>query len=296
MSDSHIYADHDETCDLRNHPINKKRAIRLAYGALPLAKASDGIRVGTQARFIDAAMAAANAGQPLNTLLSVRWDSLFSDNDVKDLRTMPISQRIDHIVERFRKWWKRRGLPVHYIWVREAADRCAEHWHIAFHLPKELRLPFARYLAELTQEPLRPTKRPADQRTEGEFACSEIGSWHLAGDTRPDRRGYFLAAYLGKGEPSQIIKRGKRQPNFKKPVRGQSFGGTQRDGKYDVPQGAIMGTNARMDRFYISNELKNLAKGKAKKKGKSPRKTDPKGRAQPRQRELLFSAENRTFR
>ena len=296
MSDSHTYAAHDETCDLRNHPLYQEHTDRSAYGALPMVKASDGIKVGTQARFIDAAMAAANAGRPLNTLLSIRWDSLFSDNDVNDLRTMPIPQRIDHIVERFRKWWKRRGLPVHYIWVREAADRCAEHWHIAFHLPKKMRAPFADYLAEMTQEPLRRTKRPADQRTEGEFACSEIGSWHLAEDTRPDRRGYFLAAYLGKGEPSQIIKRGKRQPNLKKPVRGQSFGGTQPDGKYDAPQGAIMGTNARMDRFYISNELKNLAKGKSNKKGNSPRKTAAEGRAQPRQLVLQFSAENRAFR
>jgi len=284
---THLYRNDAEIIDIRNHPQYREHADHWAYRA----KLTDGLALGTQARFIKAAMAAAKEGLPLNTLLSIRWISLFSDNDVNQLRSMSIPRRIGYMVELFRKWWAKRGLPVFYIWVREFADSTGEHWHIAFHLPKRLRPRFAGYVADLTQEPIRRTKRPADLRTEGEFACSEIGSWHLAEDVKPDRGGYFLAAYLGKGEPSEYIRRDKCVANTKKPVRGKSFGGKQPDGKYDAAQGSIMGTIQRKDRFFISNALKSLAKGRAPKKHNRIRKTVDARRAQSRQLEMVLSAE-----
>lgn len=284
---AHLHRTDAEIFDIRNHPQYKEHADHWAYGA----KLTDGLPLGTQASFIKAAMAAAKEGLPLNTLLSIRWTSLFSDNDVNPLRSMPIPQRIDYMVELFRKWWAKRGLPVFYIWVREIADSTGEHWHIAFHLPKKLRHRFAGYVADLTQEPIRRTKRPFDLRTEGEFACSEIGSWHLAEDVKPDRGGYFLAAYLGKGEPSEYIKRGKCVANTKKPVRGKSFGGKQPDGKYDAAQGAILGTIQRKDRFFVSNALKTLAKDGTVKKHNRIRKTADAMQTHSWQLEMMLSAE-----
>jgi hypothetical protein len=61
-------------------------------------------------------------------------------------------------------------------------------------------------------------------KTDGEFACSVWGSWHLAKDIHPERSGYYLAAYLWKGEPSERFFRGNLIPNTRKPVRGRAAG------------------------------------------------------------------------
>ena len=96
--------------------------------------------------------------------------------------------------------------------------------------------------------------------SEGEFACSVWGSWHLAKDTHPERLGFYLAAYLGKGEPSERLFRGKLIPNTSKPVRGQAFGGREKSDRYDTPQGQIRGTIALKKRFDIARPLKKAMK------------------------------------
>lgn len=232
---------------------------RLAAAALNTTMATTELPIGTQARFIAAAATAARSGFPLNTQLTLRWTSLFSDNDVNRLRPLPGPERIAHLVEHIRKWLARRGMPPFYIWAREAAGPEAEHWHFAFHLPKAHHMAFAAYVAELTGEP-RLIGRTWAGRSTGEFARGEIGSWHLAADVHPERQGYFLAAYLGKGEPSQRLFRGKLRDNDRKPVRGLSFGGDQPDGKYDADQGLIIGTRRRADRFFISKPLQKRVK------------------------------------
>lgn len=249
-----------ETTDLRKQPYIKARAIRMAYvHPVPSQMTSTGLPIGTQARFI-AASANANAlGKPLNTMLTIRWVSLFCDNDVNELRTLSTPDRIDHLVELLRKWLVRNGSASVYIWVRENAYSVGEHWHIAFHVPPKKRGKLVRYIADLTGEPAR-RRRDRAQQTEGEFACGALSSWHLAHDTHPQRAGYFLAAYLGKGEPSQRLFRGKLTGNAKKPIRGLSFGGNFRDGAYDMEQGEIEGTACRTDRFFISNALKRAAR------------------------------------
>ena len=204
-----------------------------------------------------AAAAADSVGRPLNTMLTLRWTSLFSDNDVNWLRTMPVPERIGKLVERLRKWLDRNGLPPHYIWVREAARGESEHWHMAFHLPERRRSSFTKFLADTLGEPEAKRRNPSD-RSKGEFARGALGSWHLGADTQPERQGYFLAAYLGKGEPSQQFFRGRLRDNKRKPVRGQSFGGDQQDGKYDAEQGEILGSTFRGDRFFISKALQSL--------------------------------------
>jgi hypothetical protein len=198
-------------------------------------------------------------GCPLNTLLTSRWVSLLRDNQLHPFRAMSAPERIKHIVGLVRHWLARRGVPFLYIWVREISDEAGEHWHLAFHLPKGKRKAFSAYLEGVMVEPLAPCPRAASKRTRGEYACSELGSWHLARDV-PEIHGffcgYFTAAYLGKGEPSQRVFRDKLVDNTLKPVRGIEFGGRMRGGRYDVPQGNIEGTTTRKGRFDIARALK----------------------------------------
>ena len=115
-------------------------------------------------------------------------------------------------------------------------------------IPRRSRRAFLVYVETLLGEPLAPRPRTKTQGgTEGEVACSENGSWHLGRDVHPERRGRWLAAYLGKGEPSLVMFRGQLVPNNRKPVRGD---------KYDVRQGNVQGTAARMKRFDIARHLK----------------------------------------
>lgn len=165
--------------------------------------------------------------------------------------------RIDALHERLRKWLDYRRVPPLYIWVREAARPEREHLHIALHLPAGHRTDFTRYIARLIGEP-----HVSDCRTksEGEITRGELGSWHIARDTQPQRKGLYLVAYLGKGEPSQVLFRGKPRKNAKKPVRGQSFGGRAPDGKYDAKQGTITGALHRVKRFHIAKTLNSMIK------------------------------------
>lgn len=40
-----------------------------------------------------------------------------------------------------RKWCKRRGVPLRYVWVAELQKRGALHYHLAIWLPKSIQLP-----------------------------------------------------------------------------------------------------------------------------------------------------------
>lgn len=268
----------DETDDLRKAPIEESPASLLAYGA-PVApvRRTAALPRGTQARFIKAAAHAAEMGFPINTLLTIRWDSLFCDNDANRLRPFPTPERIDGLVEHLRKWLCHRSLPPVYFWVREVSKNEGEHWHLAFHLPKLLSPQIIDFIAGQTGEAAATRPPSGNKKTEGEFARSEIGSWHLARDTRPELKGFYLAAYLGKGEPSEVLFRGKMVPNKKKPVRGLAFGGKEKDGKYDAEQGLIIGTPARIDRFFIAKILQRKAKATCENKPraqfKSPKVT-----------------------
>jgi hypothetical protein len=172
---------------------------------------------------------------------------------------MHTPERIRHLVELTRKWLSRRGIPAYYLWTRELSDTAGEHWHLALHLPKAKRKAFTGYLETILIEPVAPCPRAQSKRTRGEFACSTAASWHLAGeepDGKPHFTGYWLAAYLGKGEPSQRMFRGKLINNTLKPVRGRAYGGTVKGARYDTPQGHIVGTTTRKGRFDVARSLK----------------------------------------
>ncbi|WBU55423.1 hypothetical protein [Paracoccus sp. SCSIO 75233] len=230
----------------------------------PPAKRTDGLPVGSQAKFIEAAKCAAILGFPINTLLTVRWSSLYHHDNANPLFAQSPVERIGYLVELLRKWIGARcGGGFLYLWVRETTSELGEHWHLAFHLPRGKQNAIGAYLSDLLGEPLDHTPRTKSQgRTEGEFACSVWRSWHLAKDTHPERSGFYLAAYLGKGEPSERMFRGNLVPNTRKLVRGQAFGGRERSGRYDAPQGQIRGTTALKKRFDIARPLKQAMKAR----------------------------------
>jgi hypothetical protein len=260
QSDISGFSEIGETAELRKLPTYKARALHITYGPhrgtqistrankdgqeaapspatrqldaivgeivktiQPPEKRTDDLPIGSQAKFIEAVKCAAVLGFPVNTLLTVRWSSLYYHDNANPLFAQSSVEQIAYLVELLRKWVGARcrgGFP--YLWVRETTSELGEHWHLAFHLPHGKRKAVASYLSDLLGEPLDHTPRTTAQgRTEGEFACSVWQSWHLAKDTHPERSGYYLAAYLGKGEPSERMFRGKLVPNTHKLVRGQ---------------------------------------------------------------------------
>lgn len=255
-----------EMPDLRKSPYKEAPADPLPYvrKSRPRMVTAD-LPLGTQAAFIAAAETAAALSAPLNRFLTIRWSSLFSDGDVNPLRVLPTAERIDYLVELLRKWLVRNALPPFYIWVRENADDAGEHLHMIFHSKNRLDSALRAFVEKRTGE-RKARAIPSAEKSEGEIARGEASSWHLARDRRPERAGFYLAAYLGKGEPSERLFRKKLVGNAKKPVRGMSFGGTYKDGKYDITQGRIEGTESRLKRFFIANELKRKAGLTTKKK------------------------------
>jgi len=205
----------------------------------------------------NAAWAAQRLGQPLNTLLTIRWEDISAPG-----RTPSLSEQIRQLVEKIRKWLTRNRLSVVYIWVREATTGVGEHWHFTLHLPKKLQRVFAAFLGGILADPPQTNPRSAFERTIGEFACGETGGWHLAAEARENSQfpGYWLAAYLGKGEPSERMFRGKMVINKKKPMRGREFDGVIPSERYDAMQGEIEGTLHRKKRHDISKTLRQAMK------------------------------------
>lgn len=81
-----------EIDDLWKLPIEESPAYFLAYSKATFdPRTSYHLPVGTQSRFIKAAAIAADLGRALNTMLTIRWDSLLINNDPNELRVLPNS-------------------------------------------------------------------------------------------------------------------------------------------------------------------------------------------------------------
>lgn len=253
--------------DLRNLSYSKAHADHSAYGVQLKTKESDALPIGTQHRFLEAEDAAKALGFPLNTLLSIRSAALLATSEVLGPENPPISDLIHKFVERLRKWMQRSPVPTFYIWVRETSAPDGEHLHLGLHTPERLRSSLVTFVVKQLGEAACAVRRPLKIRTEGEFACGENGSWHLAGDTRPHLPSQFLAAYLGKGEPSSRLFRGTQTANLRKPIRGKAYGGAVSSEKYDLDQGLISGTVNRLERFYISKALRQAVRATSPSKG-----------------------------
>ncbi len=252
-----------ETGDLRPqlaHAVYNSRGVLSKYApptraAKPVKKkSSDDLPIGTQQLFIDTIAYTYSLGAGINTLLTVDWDRLFSDNAPHKLRTIKYENRIPYVVECIRKWVKRRIDVFYYIWVREVASDVGEHWHLVMYLPARYHAEFAVYCEKLFEEVQGSKTRPLySKQSLGETAVSEYGSWQLAQDINPDCRGYYLGAYLGKGELSERVFRGKLIPNDRKPVKH-----VEGRADYDASQGHILGSEHRIQRFDMSRELKRV--------------------------------------
>lgn len=108
-------------------------------------------------------------------------------------------RHISGFLDTVRKWHKRLGKRMHYVWTAEMQERGAVHYHVVFWLPSGYRLP-----------------KP-DQR-----------GWWPYGKTRidPARTGVgYIAKYASKGADG---------PPFPKGVRIHGTGGLDLDGKREA--------------------------------------------------------------
>ena len=242
-----------EIDDLRKSPIEQAQAVPWSFSEIQ-DKQTDALDPGTQQRMIDAAWAAYQLGAPLDALLTVRITAPDGADGGEGLGM------VRNRVERLRKWMARHNLPVHYIWVREVSPDVGEHCHIAFHAPRSSHQSLLPFLERLLGE-----KRFAGRHSDamdGEVARVESGTWQLSREIRDDQwvfPGHWLAAYLGKGEPSEGLYRGEARPNFRKSVRGHTYGGDRCNARYDTGQGVVRGNASRKGRFDISKALKRAS-------------------------------------
>ena len=51
------------------------------------------------------------------------------------------ARHVKEFLDRARKWHKRRGVPMRYVWVAEMQERGAVHYHCIFWLPRGLHMP-----------------------------------------------------------------------------------------------------------------------------------------------------------
>lgn len=218
---------------------------------------TESLAVGTQSRFIKVAKEAADRGCPINILLTVRWNALY-DNEAEFAchHASPI-EKVRYSLELIRKWLTKRTSSLFYFWVQENSSAAGIHWHLALHLPDKLKKPFGNYCADLFGAPIEPPALSGFKTTKGELFVSEGRAWHLAEDLNHEKSNVYLAAYLGKGEPSQVSYRGVMRVNKRKPYRTRKNGGFgSEDKKWCDPQGKIDGK--QKDRFGICRSLASI--------------------------------------
>lgn len=259
-----------EIADLRTPPIYNERAFPVAYGQSSgrnknrqshrsdRIKETEALKVGTQSRLQQAALLSYLDGKPLNTLVTIR-SSGFPPSKCTEESTPSNYKAVKKIVESLRKWLTRpsRRQPVHYIWCREVSPEDGEHVHIGLYLHPDLRGDLIDFFVRLLPDPVGKPSR----KTRGEIARGAGGNWHIAvekPDNKPQPTGYWIASYLGKGEPSQRVFRGQLENNQCKCERGRFFDGRIKGDRYDKAQGTIAGNDFREGRYDISRSILKL--------------------------------------
>jgi hypothetical protein len=246
----HVIGEHDEKRPpTRAHPFNVVADAQTNI-------ITDGLPRKSQQWLVDAVMQSYDQGRPINLLITIRVAALINCGaDGTFLSHPTTAKRIKAFIRNLTKSLDRLTGKAAYIWVRENSAASAEHLHFAIHCPEDKRRKIWVWLNGVTGEKKRFRRRPKMERTEGEIACSEYGGWHLAVDTHPERKGVYLAFYLGKGEPSQYLHRGKLMDNADKPCRGRAFGGNSTNPKHDEPQGKIEGSGRMTYRMGASRNI-----------------------------------------
>lgn len=179
--------------------------------------------VGAQARLMRAATFSTAVGHPINALLTINAAHMQSIDEGGVFEVGHLWDGLGVLLELARKWVTGRGIFWACIWSREwtrqgRRGQAGEHWHIGIHLPRHLHGDFAKQIAAWTGEAIGAVS-PSGR----DSAVSSRGAWHLS--VRSGRGGpALLAAYLGKAEPGEVTRYGKRAPNLRKPRRDK-FGG-----------------------------------------------------------------------
>jgi hypothetical protein len=245
-----VIGEHDEKRPpTRAHPL-------IVIDAAQTNTSTDGLPRKSQQWFVDAVMQSYDQGRPINLLITIRVLALLNCGaDGAFLNHPTTAKQIKAFIRNLTKSLDRLTGKSAYIWVRENSAASGEHLHFAIHCPEDKRRRVWIWLNGVTGEKKRFRKRPKNERTEGEIACSEYGGWHMAADTRPERKGVCLAHYLGKGEPSQYLHRGKLTDNTDKPCRGRAFGGNSTNPKHDEHQGEIEGSGRKTYRMGASRNI-----------------------------------------
>jgi hypothetical protein len=245
-----VIGEHDEKRPAtRAHPL-------IVIDAAQTNTSTDGLCCKSQQWFVDAVMQSYDQGKPINLLITIRVLALLNCGaDGAFLSHPTTAKQIKAFIRNLTKSLDRLTGKSAYIWVRENSAASGEHLHFAIYCPENKRRRVWIWLNGVTGEKKRFRQRPKKERTEGEIAVSEFGGWHMAIDTRPERKGVCLAHYLGKGEPSQYLYRGKLTNNKDKLCRGREFGGYSTNPKHDEPQGTIEGSGRKTYRMGASQNI-----------------------------------------
>lgn len=189
---------------------------------------------GSQAGMMAAATFSIECGAPINTLLTINAAHLQRIDEGGVFAIGHLWDGFQTLLELLRKWIVDRGVYWACIWVREWSKcgykgngQSGEHWHIAFHLPRCYRSALATQVAEWAGEDV------------GIISPKEALSVGRAWQLKSGRGGpESIAAYLGKAEPSNIKKYGKRVANPDKPRRDRVGGEGRIEGKrYGICKG-----------------------------------------------------------
>jgi hypothetical protein len=245
-----VIGEHDEKRPAtRAHPL-------IVIDAAQTNTSTDGLCCESQQWFVDAVMQSYDQGKPINLLITIRVLALLNCGaDGAFLSHPTTAKQIKAFIRNLTKSLDRLTGKSAYIWVRENSAASGEHLHFAIYCPENKRRRVWIWLNGVTGEKKRFRQRPKKERTEGEIAVSEFGGWHMAIDTRPERKGVCLAHYLGKGEPSQYLYRGKLTNNKDKLCRAREFGGYSTNSKHDEPQGRIEGSGRKTYRMGASQNI-----------------------------------------
>jgi hypothetical protein len=164
-----------------------------------------------------ASLAEAN-GSPINRLLTIRTAGMRLCGGGGIFRNGTQPECIRDFLDKNIRWLSHRGIPVANIWVREYSDYHQEHFHFGYHMPAEYDRAFTQQLAAWLDEGI------ASHDDDSTIAISEENSWNIRGCIRGNTTGQFIATYLGKSEPNEIItgwgKTKRNERKLRRRVRG----------------------------------------------------------------------------
>lgn len=130
----------DDLLDLDETALAVRDAVLNPAGWVPQRLSVEDLR-----QLVNAVRFARWLGKPISAAVTIKWDA------IPDFDASPRAwvQRQGRLFDRMGKWLHRRGLPVHYCWVREVSRKNRiPHTHLLLHLPRKYRDAFRSFLVE----------------------------------------------------------------------------------------------------------------------------------------------------